>query len=801
MPADFLTQEQRLSYTQYPKDISNDQLSKYFYLDDHDKEIICTCRRDSNRLGYALQLTTVRFIGTFLANPIQVPAIVKQYIASQLMIDDYSDLDNYLQRKATRLAHVKEIKKRYGYQTFDNAWQLRLSRWLYSQFWFGTERPGMMFERAIAWLSERKILLPGITVLTRLVAQAKDRTSRRLWVKIAALIPKKQKGLLEDLLTIPADDRYSILDQLKNGPRRISSNALIAAINRYNNIKALGINRLSFSQIPKNKLIHLARYVTTSWAPAIARMPESRRVAVLAAFAYAYEIKALDDALDLLDMLITEIAARANNSGEKERLRTLGDLDKAALELSDAFEVIIGCKDSRNLRDIIYNFIPKEKIIATINIIKSIARPKDDRYYKELVDQYNKVRRFLPTLLKSISFSATKAGKHAKEAIDFLTALEGQRQPSMKKAPQEIITQGWHKLVFKDDTTAINRRGYTLCALENLQINMHCRDIFVQDSERWCDSRAKLLQGKEWQRKRGPVCRSLGIPLVFKDALRPLSKQLDFAYNQTASRLPNNSAVEIVIDNDGKKRIKIAKLDKLEEPLSLVQLKSKISKLLPKIDLPELLLEVNRLTGFANSFTHVSLNQARVANLDTSICAILMAEACNIGIEPLVNQNNPALTRNRLSHVQQNYISAEGLIAANANLVDYQTKLPLAKKVGGGEIASADGLRFVSAIKTVNSAPNKKYFKNKRGLTYYGYTSDQSMGFHGIVVPGTLRDSMFILDGLQDQQTSLDPTEIMTDTAGASEVIFALFWLLGYQFSPRLADLGTTKFWRIGTLL
>ena len=28
-----------------------------------------------------------------------------------------------------------------------------------------------------------------------------------------------------------------------------------------------------------------------------------------------------------------------------------------------------------------------------------------------------------------------------------------------------------------------------------------------------------------------------------------------------------------------------------------------------------------------------------------------------------------------------------------------------------------------------------------------------------------------------------NPTEIMTDTAGASELVFGLFWLLGYQFS------------------
>ncbi len=59
------------------------------------------------------------------------------------------------------------------------------------------------------------------------------------------------------------------------------------------------------------------------------------------------------------------------------------------------------------------------------------------------------------------------------------------------------------------------------------------------------------------------------------------------------------------------------------------------------------------------------------------------------------------------------------------------------------------------------------------------------------MIPGTLRDSLFILDGLLEQQTSLRPVEVMSDSAGYSDIIFGLFWLLGYQVSPHLADLGT----------
>jgi hypothetical protein len=100
-------------------------------------------------------------------------------------------------------------------------------------------------------------------------------------------------------------------------------------------------------------------------------------------------------------------------------------------------------------------------------------------------------------------------------------------------------------------------------------------------------------------------------------------------------------------------------------------------------------------------FTHVSESGARAKDLHISLlCAVLMAEACNIGLEPLIKHNIPALTRHRLSWVKQNYLRAETLVSANARLVDFQSTLELAGHWGGGEVASADGMRFVTPVKT-----------------------------------------------------------------------------------------------------
>ena len=70
---------------------------------------------------------------------------------------------------------------------------------------------------------------------------------------------------------------------------------------------------------------------------------------------------------------------------------------------------------------------------------------------------------------------------------------------------------------------------------------------------------------------------------------------------------------------------------------------------------------------------------ARVDDQALSVCAVLVAEAANVGLEPLARPDVAALTRGRLSWVAQNYLRADTLVAANARLVDYHAALPLAQ--------------------------------------------------------------------------------------------------------------------------
>ena len=371
---------------------------------------------------------------------------------------------------------------------------------------------------------------------------------------------------------------------------------------------------------------------------------------------------------------------------------------------------------------------------------------------------------------------------------------KGSKTSAAVNPPLGIVGRGWRQYVL--DGENFDRKAYLFCCLDRVRSALRRRDIFIAPSIRYADARLGLMSSSAWNSTRSTTCRSLGHSPSAEEAIASLSRQLDQTYRSVSANSPLNphARVESV---EGKDELVVSAIDKLDEPESLIRLRAAVNALLPRVDLPEILIEIATRTGFTSRFTHISERESRMSDLVTSLCAALIAEACNTGPEPLIRNDVPALRRSRLSWVNQNFIRNETLVDANACLVTAQNSIPLVRHWGGGEVASADGLRFVVPVRTLHAGPNPKYFGYERGVTYYNLVSDQFTGLNAIVVPGTLRDSLFLLSVVLDQQTELNPTEIMTDTGAYTDVVFGLFWLLGYRFCLRIADMGGARYWRI----
>ena len=336
MPVSFLTEDQERRHGRYAGEPSPEQLARYFHLDDADRAFIARRRGEYMRLGCAVQLGTVRFLGAFLDDPADVPAPVVRCMADQLGVLADGHMAAY--RASTwRWRHPVEIRQAYGYRVLDEpSVGFHLARWLYALCWTGTDRPSALFDRATAWLVGRKVLLPGVTTLERLVARVRARVAERLWRELAGGVTAEQRKRLEDLLVVPEGGRQSPLDRLRNGPVLQSGRELTRALRRLAEIQDLARGLPTTDRLPRSRVLSLARFAAAAKAQTIARMPETRRIATLLAFVRMLEASAGDDVLDLFDVVVTGLLSDADKAEQQARLRGLRDLDQAALVLRRA---------------------------------------------------------------------------------------------------------------------------------------------------------------------------------------------------------------------------------------------------------------------------------------------------------------------------------------------------------------------------------------------------------------------------------------------------------------------------------
>ncbi|HOZ59095.1 MAG TPA: DUF4158 domain-containing protein, partial [Nakamurella multipartita] len=240
--------------------LSRVELERFFHLDDEDRRLIGARRRDYNRLGFALQVVTVRNLGMFLADPLDVPPELVDYLAEQLGIEDPSGLPEYLERRPTRFDHQAEIQQAYGLRAFSEV-EEELAAWIADQAWMTGDGPNAILTGAVAWLREHQTLLPGITTLEKIVASGREAADRRLWTQLAGQLSTGRAGRLLALLEVPDQSRQRIseLDRLRKGVFRSSSKGMVAALRRVAELTEFGAATVDVSSVPPRRLLTLAQ--------------------------------------------------------------------------------------------------------------------------------------------------------------------------------------------------------------------------------------------------------------------------------------------------------------------------------------------------------------------------------------------------------------------------------------------------------------------------------------------------------------------------------------------------------------
>ncbi len=245
---------------------------------------------------------------------------------------------------------------------------------------------------------QHRIILPGATTLTRLISEVREKATLRLWNKLALIPSAEQRSQLEMLLGPTDCSRLSLLESLKKGPVTISGPAFNEAIERWKTLNDFGLHAENLSTLPAVRLKNLARYAGMTSVFNIAEDVTAEKDGGSGCLCPCMETLALDDALDVLDAMLAVIIRDARKIGQKKRLRSLKDLDKSALALASACSYLLKEETpDESIRAEVFSYIPRQKLAEIITLVREIARPSDDNFHEEMVEQYGRVRRFAPS--------------------------------------------------------------------------------------------------------------------------------------------------------------------------------------------------------------------------------------------------------------------------------------------------------------------------------------------------------------------------------------------------------------------
>lgn len=239
-------------------------------------------------------------------------------------------------------------------------------------------------------------------------------------------------------------------------------------------------------------------------------------------------------------------------------------------------------------------------------------------------------------------------------------------------------------------------------------------------------------------------------------------------------------------------------MNKLEKdvPPDASTLSKTLYNIIPKVKLPELLMEVANWTDFDKKLVHASTKQPSKGEERNILMAALMGIGTNIGLYKMAD-STPGITYRQMANTSQWRLYDDAMKKAQATLVNYHHKLFLSSYWGDGSTSSSDGMRIQVGVSSLHADSNPHYGTGK-GATMYRFVSDQFSTFYTKVINTNARDAVHVIDGLLYHETDLNIEEHYTDTAGYTDQVFGLSHILGFRFAPRIRDISELKLYTIG---
>ena len=723
---------------------SRQQLAERAALSAADMVEVNRCRRDHNRLGFAYQLGFVRLTGRLpKQEPLELIDELVTYTGVQLGLDP-GVIEGHQRRRETVAQHRERIR---------------------------------------TYLNLRRLGPRESNALEAFVFEAASRLEH------STALQAKAKQFLKE-------QRISALQGIKMNPSKPSVAAMLSLVDKLAVIETTGVLEVGLSWLSSNYQRALFHYARKASADRMRELAPTRRRATLICFLWQSYRDAVDQSVDMFDKLLTRAHTQAQQDIDERLRRQRQAIQTSLAALKSLGRVLLdeSIADG-DLRAALFDQVPKRQLAAYIEETEQWVSGRSSHPFHGVTKRYGNLRKFAPAILQALQF-VQDTGDSQGPCLRALQTLKDLNAKGRRKLPEGVQTSFVPRRLrpFVEVNGEIDRRAWECALLLRLRDEIRSGNVSVNHSKRFGRLDDFFIGTDQWAASRADFFRRASLPATAGDVPEYLSRRLGKAYGRFLESAPDNSYA--TVDDDGWRLSADPAADRLDDTgrERLQQLKAWLGRNMRRINLADLLIEVDNELGFTRHLMAPSQRQDPSPDDGCVTLAAVMAHGCNIGPNTM-SQLTRDVSYKQLKPVSDWQLTDEAQRGALAELVGAIAALDTSLYWGEGRTSASDGQRFSLPRKVLQQTYSPKF--SDFALEFYTFVADNYAPFHSTPIECTDRDAAFVLDGLLYNESELELEEHYTDTHGYTELNFAAFAILGRRFCPRIRGVQRQRIYRI----
>ncbi|HLX52848.1 MAG TPA: Tn3 family transposase, partial [Aquella sp.] len=410
----------------------------------------------------------------------------------------------------------------------------------------------------------------------------------------------------------------------------------------------------------------------------------------------------------------------------------------------------------------------------------SLGNLQSHNYYSILAEASQKLQNRVANIMRYISFEENDTTIY--KAIVYYQAKEGN---ITKTAPSDFMS------IEEQDALEDNNGKFSVSLYKAL-LYIHVAKalksgiISLRPSYRYLSLENYLYPFDKWQKNKSNLLKEAELS-QFQDAsqlLSQLQEVLDEQFKLTNKNIIDGKNTYVKFDNKQKVVITTPKVEK-PNMKSIASLFSEC-KYTPIL---KVLNDIQQVTDYLSCLRHLSVKDKQVLPDTQMFYAAILALGCNIGVSKIANVSR-GISEDVLQNLVNWHISLDNIHLANKLILEFLNKLALShvyRKDTAKLHTSSDGRKIGVSVESLNACYSYKNFGNGMGISNYSFIDDLNRLFYATAISPDQEHS-HVIDGLtHDRLIKSDMHS--TDTHGYSDAIFAVMYLLGIDFAPRIKGL------------